>query len=553
MARLDLGRVKGDDGFSPTVETSKSGKVTTITITDEQGPHVATILDGEDGTAASGDMKKEVYDINDNGIVDNAEKVNNHTVEKDVPADAKFTDTVFSGDYNDLTNKPTIPDELSDLTDDSTHRLVTDTEKSTWSGKQDALTAGSNITISGGIISATDTTYSDATTSASGLMSPTDKTKLNGIAAGAEVNVQANWNETDTDSDSYIQNKPTIPAEVTETTVANWGFTKNTGNYSKPSGGIPSSDLDSSVQTSLGKADTALQSETYTGTITSVKMNGSTVASSGEADLGTVITQHQDISGKQDIMQYSTIPTASVDNLGKIVQYIGTTDNTYTNGCFYKCVSDGESTPTYSWENIDVQEASGGSSYTAGTNIDIDSNNAINCTVPYTGTTGSTGNVLLGHDIYNRSNGVVGIGNNLTIEGGTSVVIGSRATTWLQSVAIGAQATAARSESVAIGYLAGGGSAYKGTSVGAYASANHDGGVALGYHASTTKARQAMFGSNYGAAYIDEMAIYTSDGIKVMATQEFVTNYLTTLSTYDATKTQVLKNVSGTLTWVTEE
>jgi hypothetical protein len=32
-----------------------------------------------------------------------------------------------------------------------------------------------------------------------------------------------------------------------------------TGTYSKPSGGIPKSDLASAVQTSLGKADTALQ------------------------------------------------------------------------------------------------------------------------------------------------------------------------------------------------------------------------------------------------------------------------------------------------------
>lgn len=50
-----------------------------------------------------------------------------------------------------------------------------------------------------------------------------------------------------------------IPAAVTEQTVAGWGFTKNTGTYSKPSGGIPKSDLASDVQASLGKADTALQ------------------------------------------------------------------------------------------------------------------------------------------------------------------------------------------------------------------------------------------------------------------------------------------------------
>ena len=42
-----------------------------------------------------------------------------------------------SGSYNDLTDKPTIPDELADLTADSTHRVVTDTQISTWNGKQD--------------------------------------------------------------------------------------------------------------------------------------------------------------------------------------------------------------------------------------------------------------------------------------------------------------------------------------------------------------------------------------------------------------------------------
>ena len=38
---------KGDDGVSPTVKTSKTGKVTTIEITDAQGTHTATVNDGE--------------------------------------------------------------------------------------------------------------------------------------------------------------------------------------------------------------------------------------------------------------------------------------------------------------------------------------------------------------------------------------------------------------------------------------------------------------------------------------------------------------------------
>jgi hypothetical protein len=38
---------KGDDGVSPTVTTSKTGKVTTIEITDAQGTHTAKVNDGE--------------------------------------------------------------------------------------------------------------------------------------------------------------------------------------------------------------------------------------------------------------------------------------------------------------------------------------------------------------------------------------------------------------------------------------------------------------------------------------------------------------------------
>lgn len=89
-----------------------------------------------------------------------------------------------------------------------------------------------------------------------------------------------------------LTNKPTIPSAVTESTVSGWGFTKNTGTYSKPSTGIPKSDLASAVQTSLGKADTALQSytEKYTGTITGISVNGTSVATSGVANIPAAST-----------------------------------------------------------------------------------------------------------------------------------------------------------------------------------------------------------------------------------------------------------------------
>lgn len=44
------------------------------------------------------------------------------------------------------------------------------------------------------------------------------KNKLDGIASGAEVNVQANWNTSDSTSDSYIQNKPSIPSKTSDLT-----------------------------------------------------------------------------------------------------------------------------------------------------------------------------------------------------------------------------------------------------------------------------------------------------------------------------------------------
>ena len=179
----------GNDGVSPTITTSKTGKVTTVTIVDVFGTHTATINDGADGQG-SGDMLTSTYDTNGNGIVDNAEKVNNHTVESDVPSNAVFTDTTYTAgkgikisdgvisntqtstnwgsitgtlskqsDLQDslnnkanithshtvenITDFPAIPTDLSDLTD-STNIL---------SGKQNVLAAGENVVIENNVIS----------------------------------------------------------------------------------------------------------------------------------------------------------------------------------------------------------------------------------------------------------------------------------------------------------------------------------------------------------------------------------------------------------------
>lgn len=57
-------------------------------------------------------------------------------------------------------------------------------------------------------------------------------------------------------------------------------------------------------------------------------------------------------------VQRDAMPQASEDEAGNIYQFVGTTDANYTNGYFYKCVSDGQEPATYSWERVNVQPGS---------------------------------------------------------------------------------------------------------------------------------------------------------------------------------------------------
>ncbi len=67
------------------------------------------------------------------------------------------------------------------------------------------IKVGSNLSISNGVLSATNTTYGVATTSANGLMSSSDKSKLNGIASGATANtIDSSLSSTSTNA---VQNK----------------------------------------------------------------------------------------------------------------------------------------------------------------------------------------------------------------------------------------------------------------------------------------------------------------------------------------------------------
>ena len=131
--------------------------------------------------------------------------------------------------------------ELSDKVDKETGKgLSTNDYTYADKAKVDAIPASPKYT---------DTVYDD--TAVKNRLTAVEN-EIAGIEAGSGSGFSGSYND--------LTDKPTIPDAVTETTVSGWGFTKNTGTYSKPTGGIPKTDLASAVQTSLGKADSALQS-----------------------------------------------------------------------------------------------------------------------------------------------------------------------------------------------------------------------------------------------------------------------------------------------------
>lgn len=165
-----------------------------------------------------------------------------------------------TGSYNNLSDKPTIPTAVTESTVSGwgfTKNTGTYSKPSTGIPKTDLASAVQTSLgkADSALQSYTETDPVFSASAAAGIKS-SDITAWNG-----KQNAITSTNKLDY---SLLSGTPTIPSAVTESTVSGWGFTKNTGTYSKPSGGIPKTDLASAVQTSLGKADSALQSYTET-------------------------------------------------------------------------------------------------------------------------------------------------------------------------------------------------------------------------------------------------------------------------------------------------
>lgn len=132
------------------------------------------------------------------------------------------------------------------------YRVLTTADEGTGNGLDADTLDGSHASD----FAASSHSHSDATTSASGFMSSGDKTKLDGIASGAEVNVQSDWNATS--GDALILNKPTIPSgnavidwtvDQGSTNIHSDNYTNTT--YSVGDGGLTQKNFTTTLKTKL--------------------------------------------------------------------------------------------------------------------------------------------------------------------------------------------------------------------------------------------------------------------------------------------------------------
>ena len=131
-------------------------------------------------------------------------------------------------------------------------------------------TSRNSTTVSVNSSTGTNISIAGASQTNAGILIASDKTKLDGIATNAEVNVQADFSITDNTLDSFIKNKPTVPSTLGDLTdVSTTGIGNN---------------KIIKYNSSTSRWEIATET-TSSGTVTSITagsgLNGGTISSSG--------------------------------------------------------------------------------------------------------------------------------------------------------------------------------------------------------------------------------------------------------------------------------
>ena len=183
-----------------------------------------------------------------------------------------------SGSYNDLTNKPSIPAAQVQSDWNQSNSNAVDYIKNKPSIPAAQVQSDWSESDSGAV-DYIKNKPALATVATSG-----SYTDLSNKPTIPDAQVQSDWNQSDSSKVDYIKNKPSLATVATSgsyndltnkptiptvdqefnatSTNAQSGVAVAgavSGKYEKPSGGIPATDLESAVQTSLGKSDSAIQ------------------------------------------------------------------------------------------------------------------------------------------------------------------------------------------------------------------------------------------------------------------------------------------------------
>lgn len=153
---------------------------------------------------------------NDSGFINQIKTINNESLIGTGNITIEGSD--FSGSYNDLTDKPTIPSKTSDLTNDSGFVVGTTLATVATSGSYNDLTntptipsKTSDLTNDSGYINQLKTINNESLIGTGNI-----------TISGGGTQVQSDWTETDTTSMAYILHKPQIVSPSASNTFTNY-------------------------------------------------------------------------------------------------------------------------------------------------------------------------------------------------------------------------------------------------------------------------------------------------------------------------------------------
>lgn len=269
---------------------------------------------------ADSKLQKAINDLNITSYLTKTEASSTYATK------SSLATVATSGSYTDLSNKPTIP-----TVNNATITLKQgDTVKGTFTTNQSSsatinLDSGSDIDIDSKI-SSTSTNpvqnkviYTELTKKQNTLVSGTSIKTVNGQTLLGSGNIKI-----ETGTDGQLPTGGTAGQYLVKNSSTNYDAkwsTLDTSSFLTKSNivnNLTSTSATNALSANQGRVLKSLvdTKTSNVGTITGIKMNGSSKGTSGVVDLGTVITAHQDISGKANTADLAKVATSgSYDDL----------------------------------------------------------------------------------------------------------------------------------------------------------------------------------------------------------------------------------------------